>query len=153
MGLKFTLLLLLLSVTFSLFGQKKTLELALNINGVPTSIEVDNEKKERKVKLTSTYFWYKSNQIIQTVGGYQGQLLHGHYIESYPNGQLKLKGFFSYGQQSGEWKYWSEEGKLQRLENWKNNKLHGKIFYFKETGEVGAVKVFKKGVLKTDDKK
>jgi antitoxin component YwqK of YwqJK toxin-antitoxin module len=149
MNFKFTLLLLLLINGFSFLSQEKNIELTLSVNGTPASVEVDNSKKERQVNITDTYFWFKSNQIIQTVGGYQGQLLNGHYIESYPNGQLKLKGFFCYGQQCGEWKYWNEEGKLQRLENWRNNKLHGKVFYFKENGEVGNVKKYKKGNTKS----
>lgn len=151
MTFQYSLLVILFLSSTLVFSQKK-LELTLNVNGIPASVEVDNENEERKVMISETYFWFKNNQIIQTVGGYQGQLLHGHYIESYSNGQLKLKGFFHYGQQCGEWKYWSEEGNIQRLENWKKNKLHGKTIYFKESGETGVVKVFKKGILTTKEK-
>lgn len=142
-------ILLILSITGSFFySQTKNEPITLSINGVVTSVEVTD--KIKRVNVFETYFWYKLEQVIQTVGGYQGQLLHGQYIESYSSGQLKLKGCFYYGQQSGVWKYWNEEGKLQRLENWKKNKLHGKVYYFKEAGDIGVVKVFKKGVLKID---
>lgn len=149
MALRLSFLLFTLININLFFSQEKTNELTLNINGTPTSIEIDNQNKERKTAISETYFWYKSNKIIQTTGGYQGQLLHGRYIESYSNGQLKLKGFFRYGQQFGQWKYWNENGKLQRLENWKNNKLNGKVYYFKESGEVEVIKSFRKGILKT----
>ncbi len=141
---------LLLMVTFlysgKIWGQKNVAEVTLDINGVLANVQLDDSGKEHKVKLNETYFWYKSNRVIQTVGGYQGKLLNGYYIESYPNGQLKLKGYFCIGQQCGEWKYWNEEGQLERVENWKANQLHGKVTYFKDTGEVALVKEFKKGV-------
>ena len=96
----------------TLFAQEIKKEVTIDINGVEANVQLDVSKKSHKVKLKETYFWYKSNRVIQTVGGYQGQLLNGYYIESYPNGQLKLKGHFCSGQQCGIWKYWNEEGKL-----------------------------------------
>ncbi|MCT4582991.1 MAG: hypothetical protein N4A35_16380 [Flavobacteriales bacterium] len=144
--IKLIILFVVLSCYHSAWGQKKVVEVTLDINGVLATVQLDDSGKEYKVKLNETYFWYKSNKVIQTVGGYQGKLLNGYYIESYPNGQLKLKGCFCRGQQCGEWKYWNEEGKLQRVEQWKQNQLHGKVTYFKDTGEVALVKEFKKGV-------
>lgn len=130
----------------SLFAQEIKKEVSIDINGVAANVQLDVSKKRRKVKLDEVYFWYKPNRVVQTVGGYHGQLLHGYYVESYSNGQLKLKGYFCLGQQCGEWKYWNEEGKLQRVEHWKQNKLHGEVIYLNDKGEIALEKKFKKGV-------
>lgn len=126
-------------------GQELKKEVILDINGVEASVELDVSNKIPKIALNETYFWYKPDRIVQTVGGFQGQLLNGYYIESYPNGQLKLKGSFCKGQQCKVWKYWSEEGKLERVENWKQNQLNGEVLYMNVKGEIQQKKEYKKG--------
>ncbi len=127
---------------WSLAQKQETINIV--INKTPASVRVVAPKKERKVQNELRYYWYKDKHIVNTQGGYEGKLLHGYYIEYYPNGQLKIKGTFRYGIQQGEWKYWDSEGNLQRVESWKNNQLNGKSFLY-EKGKIIKEITYKSG--------
>ena len=75
-------------------------------------------KKDPKIKNDRYYFWYMNNVIHSTQGGYNGQLLNGHYISYYRDKNLKEEGSFDRGLKQGEWKTWNTNGDLTSVTNW-----------------------------------
>jgi len=75
-------------------------------------------KKDPKVKNDRYYYWYLNNVIHSTQGGYNGQLLNGHYISFYPDKNLKEEGDFKTGLKDGVWKTWNPKGDLTNVTNW-----------------------------------
>jgi len=75
-------------------------------------------KSEPKIKNDRYYFWYFNNKIHSTQGGYNGQLLNGHYIAFYPDKNLKEEGYFKRGLKDGEWKNWNPKGDLTSVITW-----------------------------------
>jgi len=75
-------------------------------------------KTEPKVKNDRYYYWYFNNKIHSTQGGYNGQLLNGHYIAFYPDKNLKEEGYFKRGLKDGEWKNWNPKGDLTAVTTW-----------------------------------
>jgi hypothetical protein len=69
------------------------------------------------------YYWYSSNKIHSTQGGFSGRLLNGAYTEFYLTRNLKEQGTFDKGLKNGTWKNWDEEGKLVKTTHWKKGLL------------------------------
>ena len=66
------------------------------------------------------YYWYGSNEIHVTQGGFSGKLLNGQYTEYYPNKNLKEQGQFKKGLKNGLWKAWNGDGLLLSTTKWNN---------------------------------
>jgi antitoxin component YwqK of YwqJK toxin-antitoxin module len=75
-------------------------------------------KTDPKIKNDRYYYWYLNNLIHSTQGGYNGQLLNGHYVAFYPDKNLKEEGDFKRGLKDGAWKTWNRKGDLTGLTNW-----------------------------------
>jgi antitoxin component YwqK of YwqJK toxin-antitoxin module len=75
-------------------------------------------KSDPKIKNDRYYFWYFNNVIHSTQGGFNGQLLNGHYVAFYPDKNLKEEGDFKRGLKDGEWKTWNPKGDLTSVTNW-----------------------------------
>jgi antitoxin component YwqK of YwqJK toxin-antitoxin module len=75
-------------------------------------------KTDPKIKNDRYYFWYLKNIIHSTQGGYNGQLLNGHYVAFYPDKNLKEQGNFKTGLKDGEWKTWNPKGDLTGITEW-----------------------------------
>lgn len=75
-------------------------------------------KTDPKIKNDRYYFWYLNNKIHSTQGGYNGELLNGHYIAFYPDKNLKEEGDFKRGLKDGPWKTWDPKGDLTAVTNW-----------------------------------
>jgi hypothetical protein len=75
-------------------------------------------KTDPKIKNDRYYYWYLNNVIHSTQGGYNGQLLNGHYIAFYPDKNLKEEGGFKRGLKEGEWKTWNPKGDLTSVTTW-----------------------------------
>ena len=118
-----TLLIIFLILNLPIFSQEKTRTIVISNNGEKTKIEVDNKHKKLKTKTSKTYYWLKSKKVLSTQGAYQGSLLHGIYESNYKNHQLKSQGIFKYGLKTKTWKYWDQQGVLQKTETWKNGIL------------------------------
>ncbi|MDB5130470.1 MAG: hypothetical protein JWR02_219 [Mucilaginibacter sp.] len=76
-------------------------------------------KSSPKIKNDRYYYWYLNNVIHSTQGGYNGQLLNGHYTAFYPDKNLKEEGDFKSGLKDGEWKTWNPKGDLKSVANWR----------------------------------
>jgi antitoxin component YwqK of YwqJK toxin-antitoxin module len=75
-------------------------------------------KTDPKIKNDRYYYWYLNNMIHSTQGGYNGQLLNGHYIAFYPDKNLKEEGNFKRGLKDGVWKTWNRKGDISSLTTW-----------------------------------
>jgi antitoxin component YwqK of YwqJK toxin-antitoxin module len=68
-----------------------------------------------KPHLSYKYFWFSSGRIHQTVGGYDGKLLHGEYKVTDPEQRLLEQGNWRMGRKWGNWYTWYPDGKLKSL--------------------------------------
>lgn len=82
------------------------------------------------------YYWYSSNAIHITQGGFSGKLLNGVYTEYYLNKNLKEQGRFKKGLKSGIWKTWADNGNLLQTFTWKNGARSGVFYSYSKDGKV-----------------
>jgi antitoxin component YwqK of YwqJK toxin-antitoxin module len=80
---------------------------------------VKKPEEALKVDRDKTYYWFKSDTIITTTGGYDGWVLNGDYKMFFPGKGMRQSGFFQMGLKDGEWKTWYEDGRLQSVSRWK----------------------------------
>ena len=85
--------------------------------------ELQPYKSAPKTKDDRFYFWYNSNAIQSTQGGFTGQLLNGHYTAFYADKRLKEEGDFKKGLKQGVWKTWNEKGALTSSVTWDDGLL------------------------------
>ncbi len=71
------------------------------------------------------YYWFSTNLIKSTQGGYSGKLLNGRYQEFFLNKNLKELGAFRAGLKTGKWKSWDDAGKLKEEYYWDSGKRNG----------------------------
>jgi hypothetical protein len=165
-------LILLLLFSNAVFGQmkpKETYTVYVNYPDYSIKATVSNKVKNIDVDESLLYYWYSSNKIIETKGGYDGKILNGSYTSFYLSSNLKEKGQFKKGIKNGEWITWFEGGKIHEISTWKkgvksgiyktfddkgnkiteadykNNKLNGCQTEYKD-GKVISEKRFKNGL-------
>jgi antitoxin component YwqK of YwqJK toxin-antitoxin module len=85
-------------------------------------LEVKPVTSEPGIKSDRLYYWYSSNKVHYSQGGFSGKLLNGQYTEYYPNLNLKEQGIFKKGLKDGVWKSWNEDGTLHSEMKWHNGK-------------------------------
>ena len=85
--------------------------------------EIDPVTSKPGLKPALYYYWYESNQIHSTQGGFSGKLLNGLYTEYYSDKNLKEQGTFKKGLKNGTWRSWNEDGTLAVNSTWKNGLL------------------------------
>lgn len=153
-------------ISFALSAQKpidynkmKTFNIVVNNDDCTVKTQMLTEGRTKPADEDLTYFWFTSNKIISTRGGFDGKLLHGYYKCFYLNNNLKESGNFKYGLKKGEWRYWFENGRLKEIIHWKNGKKHGAYRLYNESGELigkgnfksdklnGKFKTYSKGKL------
>lgn len=122
-------------------------KMVINLEASTQKFEVPVKDIKIKVNNELTYSWYKSNQILQTKGGYDGKLLHGVFAEFYLNNNLKEKGIYKKGLKNREWKSWHENGQLKEIVKYCNGLNHGKYQSYNEKGELTLEANYKKGKL------
>lgn len=94
-----------------------------------------------------TYYWYQSQKIMETKGGFDGKLLHGYYKSFYLNDQLKETGTIHYGLKNKEWKYWYPDGKIKEIITWKRGRKRGTYKLYNDYGQLMARGHFKNDLL------
>jgi antitoxin component YwqK of YwqJK toxin-antitoxin module len=70
----------------------------------------------------------------------------GAYREFHPNDKPFIEGQFVKGRQEGEWKYYFENGQLNRKVTYKNGKQNGTWEVFRADGTIQAKRGFKDGL-------
>lgn len=109
-----------------------------NILIVNPQIKMDNSK---------TYFWYSPDQIYTNQGGYSGYLLHGQYKVYDKKNHLLVQGSFNKGLKTEVWKYWSSNGSLKEVIQWKEGLLNGNHELYNLEGSVVLSLKYRKGKL------
>jgi hypothetical protein len=131
-----------LSITSNiLWGQgadKKTTCIYINKENITIKAEVLKEQRKITADKNATYYWYASNAIMETQGGFEGQLLSGKYSVYFLSHNLREQGNFKRGLKQGEWIAWYENGKIQEITNWKNGH---KTSWYKLNNEKGQLVV------------
>lgn len=135
------------------FDKVEIQTLYLNTKDSVVRFQVLNESKSAKYLPELTYYWYKSNTILKTVGGADGKLLNGEYVCFFQDNNLKEKGKFLKGIKDGLWISWYSNGKINERINWKKGILHGEHISFAADGSVAFSKRYKNGVLQVKREK
>ncbi|HIA11678.1 MAG TPA: hypothetical protein EYN69_06350 [Flavobacteriales bacterium] len=104
---------------------------------------------ESKVNISDelTYHWFRNNEIHQTKGGFDGDIMHGDYTSFYPGKELKEKGSFNKGVKTGMWKSWHENGEVKEIVTWRNGMQNGAYMKYSSTGVLLLQSTFKNGLL------
>ncbi len=91
------------------------------VNYPDYTIKADLSAKVKRIYVREgvTYYWYASNKIMETTGGYDGKILNGSYTSFYVTGNLREKGTFKNGIKNGEWITWYETGKMKEVNAWR----------------------------------
>ncbi|WP_369434704.1 hypothetical protein ABZR88_02510 [Mucilaginibacter yixingensis] len=116
-------------------------------NGSTILLETNPVNSGPEIDPHLTYYWYSSNHVHTTQGGYSGRLLNGAYSEFYENKELKEQGKFKKGLKSGEWKKWNEQGKLLAIVTWHEGIQSGDFSVFDEDGKLKQSGVYRNGLL------
>ena len=113
---KITILFLILIIT-SCSESKEEKQSDLTVVVDTTQKENNNISDSTTEKKDSTITIYYPTGEIRYVQSYDifGDLT-GEWINYYKNGKIKQKGYYSNGQVNGIWKYYNEDGTLQREE-------------------------------------
>lgn len=94
------------------------------------------DKTPRHLKDKSFYYWYTSNQLSSTQGGYSGKLLDGNFKSFYAHKNIKEQGEFKKGLKSGTWKSWYSDGVLQQKVEWSSGLKKGAFQEFDAKGRL-----------------
>jgi hypothetical protein len=100
---------------------------AISVNDSFASIKANvyAGKQSATANKDQNYYWYASNKIMETRGGYDGKLLHGDYSSFYLNNNLKEKGKFKLGQKLGRWTTWYDNGKIKEVSWYRHGSKRG----------------------------
>ncbi|MBA3971411.1 MAG: hypothetical protein H0X46_04590 [Bacteroidetes bacterium] len=127
--------------------QKQVFAVYINYPDYTVKADIFSEQKKIRVNEELIYFWYSSNKILETKGGYDGKLLHGGYTSYYLTKELKEKGTFTKGLKHGKWMRWYENGKIAEINCWKNGIKNGVFKNFDAKGNLLLETEFKNGKL------
>lgn len=148
---KIHITLCLVPVYIFVFGQypdnKKNISMYLNKENMSIKAEVLKKQSTFTADKDVNYYWYASNNIVETQGGYDGKLLHGAYSSFYLSNKLREKGKFRKGLKQGEWINWYENGKIQEVSNWKSGRKCSSYQLYNEYGDLMLKAHFKRGKL------
>jgi len=92
--------------------------------------------KELKTTLPDRmYYWYKAQEIHNSIGEYDGQLLNGKYTKNYKSNQLAEKGYFKKGLKKDKWTKWYENGNIKKNISWRSGVKSGMYEEFNSNGK------------------
>ena len=110
-------------------------------------VDVSSISASIAVKEELEYYWYSSNKIFKTKGGYDGKLLNGNYTSFYLSNNLKEKGLFKNGLKNGTWISWLENGLMSEKVTWRKGRMNGEYRRFNAKGELMLKYKYKNGKL------
>lgn len=142
------LLVLLFSLWKGMQAQDNELKVfQLNRDGYNIKASAYVQPQKIKVKDDRTYFWIKARQLHYSQGGFEGNLLHGEFVEFYYSEQIKEKGNFKNGLKDGVWKNWYESGVLKEVITWNEGVMNGPFQSYDQQGKLIKEGVYKNGKL------
>lgn len=71
-------------------------------------------------------------------------LLHGVYINYYPNGAIQDSGYYKYGLRDGLWQEWENEGRIKKIGVYHKGIKKGMWKYYNNQGKLTALKQLNK---------
>ena len=95
-----------------------------------------DDKAPSNIAEDRLYTWYRADSILVTRGSYSGKLLHGDYLELFPNRALKQKGKYSNGLKEGKWQSWFQNGERESVITWNNGVKVGKFELYNAEGKL-----------------
>lgn len=125
----------------------------LHFSGYYSKFKVAPKSKKIKVKDEIYYSWFAGDRMIETQGGYSENLLHGEYIETYNNKNLKQKGIYHKGRKTGVWRRWAENGELLEISEWKKGKKQGRFIVYENGVQVSETHYKKNLEVEPKEKK
>jgi len=78
----------------------------------------------------------KSENWLESVMYYQGELFTGIGYVVYDNGQLQAEQSYTKGELNGAWKEWYKDGEIWSEGNYKEGKEHGVEKWWHQNGEL-----------------
>lgn len=85
-----------------------------------------NYYDEEKTKLKEVYSYKEVNVLNPRDPDGEVKrksVKHGPYFKYYKSGKLQIAGNYKDGKKNGEWKYYSENGKLEKIEHYQKGEL------------------------------
>ncbi|MEP0266063.1 hypothetical protein [Dokdonia sp.] len=101
--------------------------------------------KSIKINNLKTYFWYRSGEIKNTIGGIGGDVLHEEFNKYYSNKQLAEQGNFYYGLKDGIWKSWYDNGNVEKVISYHKGVAQGNYYAYDTSGIIKAKGHYSKG--------
>ena len=132
---------------FAQIKQKESYTIYVNYPDYTVKTDVLSKCKKLKTKIELTYFWYSSNKIMETTGGFDGKILNGPYTSFYLTNNLKEKGYFKRGLKNGEWITWYDNGKIKEINEWQNGLKSKLSRKFDKNGDLIVEAKYKSGKL------
>ncbi len=144
----FTIVLLSFTSTFAQKAKQEETHV-IHVNNPDSMVEAYIYYHNPKLKTEEQrfYHWYSNNLIHASEGGFDGKLLHGTYIVSFPNNSLKEKGTYEDGLKTGEWKKWYPNGVIRETSEWSNGQKDGSYCLFSSGGQKVLEAKYKDGKL------
>lgn len=127
--------------------QKESYTVYVNYPDYTIKTDISSKVKRINVREELTYYWYASNKIMETTGGYDGKILNGSYTSFYVTGNLKEKGTFRNGIKNGEWITWYETGKMKEINAWRRGIKSSTSKSFDINGDLISDAKYKNGKL------
>ena len=133
---------LLLAISLPLISNAQLLfpeTMQVTINLDESTLKFNTFEDEEDLLFTNkfrNYYWYKTNELLTTQGGYEGRLLHGEFTELYDSKSLKRKGEFRKGTKQGSWRYWNTEGALTAMTKYRAGRRSGRSLRFDDQGYI-----------------
>lgn len=129
-------------------GVKSTYMAYVNYPDYSVKVEVNSLASTKiHAKEELEYYWYASNKIFKTKGGYDGKILSGNYTSFYLSNNLKEKGSFKGGLKNGVWISWFENGMMHEKMSWKKGLARGEYRRFNDKGELLLKANYRNGKL------
>ncbi len=133
-------------VVFSAFGQENVALRHCKTKEYRMDFYILLKKKNVHYLDTTTYSWFKAQQIYETQGRSSGNLLHGKYTKYYHSGQLAQQGTYKYGLKNGIWVTWYPSGKIKSKYRFRKGQVKGIFQEYHESGVILKEGVYKKGI-------
>lgn len=97
---------------------------------------------------TRADFWSNNNQLQMKgkLSSLEPELKEGYYEWFHENGQLKHKGNYLNGKETGEHLWYSTEAKIEAIENWSQGVMNGKFEEYHSNGNLSIRSAFLNGL-------
>ena len=91
-------------------------------------------KEVEKFHPEKLYYWYRSQELHQSIGQSGGEVLHQQFKKFDRNNQLVEEGSFDYGLKNEKWKEWYSNGALKKVINYRDGYKDGEEITFNSEG-------------------